>query len=98
MIQFVTEAELIPKGYQQLTNITSATSLAVPVGASLAIIQAEDQDARWRDDGVDPTASVGMLIKVGEDPKRLVTNLNAVRLINATAGTIVNVQYYGQLA
>ena len=98
MIQFITEAELIPKGYEQLTSITSAASLTVPVGASLAIIQAETQDARFRDDGTDPTASVGMLLKAGENPLRIVTDLSKVRLINAVAGTIVNVQYYGQLA
>ena len=54
--------------YQQLDDVSSATGLTVPlrtpdgmsVKANFALIVAETQNARWRDDGVNPTASVGV--------------------------------------
>ena len=47
-------------GYQQITSLTASTALTVPAGATLAVIVPESQSVRWRDDGVAPTASVGM--------------------------------------
>ncbi len=44
-----------PKGYQQITDLSSAVSLTVPNGANYAIIEAETQSVRWRDDGTAPT-------------------------------------------
>jgi len=90
-------ATLDRKGYQQIAAATTvaATPLTVPTQATIAIIQAEAQDARWRDDGVDPTASVGMILKAGEE---LVVNgadhLAAIKFINKSAGAILNISYY----
>jgi len=81
-------------GYQQLTSITVSTALTVPAGATCALITAEAQNARWRDDGTAPTASVGQLMKTTDSPLFYTGNLSAFRLINATGGTIVNVSYY----
>jgi hypothetical protein len=55
-----------PLGYQQITSFASATNLTVPADATFALIQVEGvagtDFARWRDDGVAPTTSVGMLV------------------------------------
>lgn len=52
-----------PAGYQQLTVSSSVVGLTVPTRAVRAIIGVQAQSIRWRDDGTDPTASVGMLQK-----------------------------------
>lgn len=85
---------LEPLGYQQVTGITGATSLVVPAGARLAVVQAEGAGVRYRDDGVDPTGTVGMLIGAGAS-LTYTGNLAAVRVIGVAAGAILNVLYYG---
>ena len=81
-------------GYQQLTGISSATPLTVPPGANFALIQAEAQNVRWRDDGVAPTTTVGMLMLTTDKAMEYSGPLGSLKLIAATAGAIVNVSYY----
>jgi hypothetical protein len=79
-------------GYQQLTP-TVSTALTVPATATYAIIQAEAQAIRWRDDGVAPTAAIGMTIAAGGE-LRYDGNLSAIRFIEAVALSKLNVSYY----
>ena len=67
----------VPIGFQVLqgpwvvtpATLTTGTTLTVPSGARWALICAEGQVVRWRDDGVSPTQQVGMpLIPVTSDP------------------------------
>lgn len=80
-------------GYQQLTGISAATGLTVPTGANYALIQAEAQSIRWRDDGTNPTASVGMIITANQYIE-YTGNLATFKAIEVTGGAIVNVSYY----
>lgn len=86
---------LTPLGYQQITALTAATALTVPAGARIAIIQPEAAGMRWRDDGVDPTATVGMVLALGDAPLTYNGNLAAIRLIQTATGGILNISYYG---
>ena len=79
-------------GYQQILP-SASTGLTVPATATYAIIQAEAQAVRWRDDGVAPTASVGMVIASGGE-LRYDGNLSTIRFIEATATAKLNVSYY----
>ena len=81
------------KGFQQLTGIGSATALTVPSGATLAIFTVEASNVRWRDDGTNPTASVGMLLVNGQS---LIYNgeLSKIKFIDVTSGAKVGVSYY----
>lgn len=94
----IIDGQRIPNGYQQITSLSSATALTVPVGTRLCFIQAEDQNIRWRDDGVNPTASVGMVITT--DSILLYTGAGetnpfaAIRFIEETASAKLNVSYY----
>lgn len=54
-----------PLGYQQLTSLSAAAAFTAPSGATYCIFTAESQAVRWRDDGTNPTASVGFPIAVG---------------------------------
>ena len=59
---------------------------------TLAVIQAEAQAVRWRDDGVAPTSTVGMVLAAGASME-YDGNLAGIRFIEATAGAILNVTY-----
>lgn len=83
----------VPLGYQQITSLSAAEGLTVPSGATVAIIAAEAQAVRYRDDGVAPTASVGMPVAVGGTLEYSGT-LSAMQIIQQTSGGIVNVSYY----
>lgn len=94
----VIDGQRVPNGFQQITSLSSAVGLTVPAGTRLVLIQAEDQNVRWRDDGTDPTASVGMVITsdsllvytgAGE-----VSPFEAIRFIQETASAKLNVSYY----
>ena len=88
-------------GYQQITGLSSVKSLTVPVkdtnGISttptVAIISVEGQPVRYRDDGVAPTATVGMPIPNGG----VLTydgDLANIKFIEQSSGAILNVSYY----
>lgn len=85
-------------GYTQVlaAATTTAFNLALPVGGlrpTMVRLQAETQALRYRDDGVAPTASVGMLLPVGASFD-YDGDLNNLQLINATAGAICNYSFY----
>lgn len=89
-----------PLGYYQDATVSAATSLAgivgaaVPAEATFAYVQCEAQACRWRDDGVDPTASVGMTLAVGVVLTILSSQFNGFRIIEAAGSAKVNVQFY----
>jgi len=90
----VLDGYLEPAGYSQLSVLSSAAGLGtIPNGVKLTLIQAESQDIRWRDDGVNPTASVGMVLEAGQT---LVYNGNpaAFKAIETTASAKLNITFY----
>ncbi len=80
-------------GYQQITSLSAATGLTVPAGATLAVIAPLTQSVRWRDDGVNPTASIGMPIAAGAYFS-YDGDLKAIKFIQMTASAELNVAYY----
>jgi len=87
----VADANLVPRGYYQLTTLSSAVSIPGP--GRICWLIPETQAIRFRDDGTDPTTTVGFLIPVGVcfkyngDPK-------ALRIIEAAASASVNILSY----
>jgi len=81
-------------GYQQITTVNAAVTLASR-NAVFAIIQAETKDVRWRDDGVAPTALVGMILPAGGT---LVYDgaLDAIQFIETAASAKLNITYFGK--
>lgn len=84
-----------PLGYQQITSLGSATALTVPAGATFALIECEAQAVRWRDDGSDPTATVGMNMAVADVPLVFAGELKRLKFIEVTSGAKLNIAYYG---
>lgn len=86
---------LTPKGYTQITSLSSAVGIGtVPSGATVAIIQAEAQTVRWRDDGTSPTASVGSTIAAGDSIVYGVSDFSQIKFIQTTTSAIINVAWY----
>ena len=93
-----------PLGYQQIPagGLAAATKLTLPTltgalagfNVTYIIIQAEAQVVRWRDDGVAPTATVGMQIAVGGELD-YTGDPSTIQFIQAAAGGILNVSYFG---
>ena len=89
-------------GYQQLDSLSSAAGLTVPsrdptsgmtTKANFALIVAEAQDVRWRDDGTAPTASVGMPLAKGT-MLQYDGDLANIKFIEQTGSAKLNVSYY----
>jgi len=89
----VVDHRLTPLGYQQITSLSAAAALTIPAGAHFALIQAETQPVRWRDDGTNPTTTVGMKLAVG-DSLWYSGDLTAIRLIEQAASAKLNISYY----
>lgn len=82
-----------PKGYEQITSLSSASGLTPPTGSDFALIQAVAQAIRWRDDGTSPTATVGMHLAAG-DVLRYEGDLSAFQAIEEASAAELNVTYY----
>jgi hypothetical protein len=88
-------------GYQQITSLSSSTGLTVPstdlnglsCRPAIAIITPETQAVRWRDDGVAPTASVGMPLAVGVT-LQYDGDISQIRFIEQTGSAKINISYY----
>lgn len=95
---FVAEKSL---GYFKSTAVDTATSLAtimttVPLGTALLIISAETQAIRWRDDGVDPTATIGYPLAAGAELRYTARDLSRLRFISQVNGALLNIVCYSQ--
>lgn len=82
-------------GYQQITSLSSATGLTIPAGATEALVVPETQNVRWRDDGTNPTASVGMPHVAGDALKYDAAQLPSIKFIEVASGAKLNIAYYG---
>lgn len=90
-----------PVGYSQYNDLTAVRRLsdtpshgnAMPSSVIRALIQAEGADVRWTDDGTDPTATLGMIIKDGV-VLEYEGNLETIRFFQSAAGAKLNVSYY----
>ncbi len=83
-----------PLGYQQVSASAVAQNLPnIPPNASVALIAVESQGIRYRDDGIAPTASVGMPISGGQDFQYMGDLIN-FQFIAQTGSPTVDILYY----
>ena len=83
-----------PAGYVQLTSLASAVGLGtIPDGVTLAVIQSETQNVRYRDDGTNPSASVGMILVAG-DILYYTGVMSSIKFIQVAASAKLNITYY----
>ena len=92
----VYESKLTPLGYEQLetADIATANSLqSIPNGAQFALIQCDEEDVRWRDDGTNPTATVGIVLPA----TKIIWytgDLTKIKFIRTAANAALNISYY----
>ena len=89
--QLVQDGNLIPTGYAQVTSLASAIDCPVP--GRIVYLVAESQGIRIRDDGTDPTTTIGFLIPAGSC-FRYVGDTSKLRIIEAAASATLNVLGY----
>lgn len=86
-------------GFQQIDSaaLAAAVALTVPAGTERAWLQAETANVRFRLDGSDPTASVGMLVIASQAPIEIssAAGLKAAKFIAASGSPKLNVTYFG---
>lgn len=81
-------------GCGQITSLGSAAGFSsVPSGALLVSISVEGQSVRMRDDGTNPTASVGLLLPVG-GPWPYQANLAGVKFIQTASAATISYCFY----
>ncbi len=74
----------------------SATSGGTPTGATMASLDAETANVRYRDDGAAPTSSVGTLIVAATPPLLYSGTLSQLQFIAASGSPLLNVSFYRQ--
>jgi len=83
-----------PVGVAEDTTIDGASALpSIPAAADFCLIYVETQAIRYRDDGTDPTASVGCPLPVGS-VLNYDGDLSAIKVISQIAGAKISVAYY----
>ena len=88
-------------GYQQITTLSSAQSLTVPQRdlsglnqrPTFALITPLTAAVRWRDDGVAPTASIGMPLAAGVT-LQYDGDLTKIQFIQNGGTAELNISYY----
>ena len=82
-------------GYQQITSLAAATALTIPAGTSAIEVVAITQACRWRADGTNPTASIGMPLFPGVPYVFEIEQFAAIRVIETAATANLEVTYFG---
>lgn len=89
-----------PLGYQQIANasLASAIGITLPaavagIGPGYAIIQCQGGAVRWRDDGTDPTTTVGMTIPANGELDYC-GELTAIKFIASSGTPILDISIY----
>lgn len=97
MSLMTSDRPLVPLKFEQFDDVTTTVlGLNPPVDAAYAYINVQGGDMRWRDDGTDPDADTGHLMKADDD-KWYTADLLKFRFIEATGspGVLdVSVTYY----
>lgn len=85
--------------YQQVAAtdvVQTVASLAVPGNATAAELLADTQDVRYTmDNATDPTETTGMILKVGDPPKRFpIDDVCRIRFVRGAGfGGFLNIHY-----
>ena len=82
-------------GFQQLAVSTTIIALTVPQDAVLAIVNVQDNDIYWRDDGTAVTVDIGMLAKRDTSFAVCGSAMNRIGFMRDSADAKINVSYYG---
>lgn len=89
---------LTPLGYQQLAVSNTAVGFTLPATSRpvrVAIVMVEANPIRYRDDGTNPTATVGTLINPNVSVVVCGAAINRFRAIRSGSDAVLSINYYG---
>jgi hypothetical protein len=98
----VRDTPLAPRGYQKVTGLSAVKTLTMPPTPAgpgqgtrirAVLLKTETQAVRWRDDDVDPSATDGMLIDVG-DEFWYAGKISKLRFIEVTPSATLHASLY----
>ena len=78
------------------SSSASLTSGGIPQNATMASLQAETANVRYRDDGGKPTSAIGNILVSGLAPMPYNGTLSALQFIAATGSPLLDVAFYRQ--
>jgi hypothetical protein len=81
-----------PLGYVQIT-LSALSGLNPPAQSTMALISCSVASIRWRDDGVNPTASVGMPMNPGQE-FQYSGDMNAIKFIAQSGTPVLDISFY----
>lgn len=95
MPQGVTEGKWQVQGFEQITGLSTAKGItdAGILAAQFIVIVPTAQIVRYRDDGTDPTATVGISLAVGV-PFIYAGDLSAIKFFEAAASGVLDIVGY----
>lgn len=73
---------------------SSLTSGGIPVGATMAFLQAETADVRYRDDGAAPSAALGNIVVHGIPGILYTGSLSALQFIALSGSPLLDIGFY----
>lgn len=91
-------------GQGQLTVLTAAVAIStatiggtagIPAGTETVLLQAETQNVRYRDDGTDPTAAVGLILVALTVYEFTIQQIARMKVIESAATAKLNIACYG---
>ncbi len=91
---------IVPLGFCQIpaealaSAVNLSTACTIPAGATMAWLQAESANVRYRDDGTAPTASIGSLVLSGNPGIFYPGTLSALQFIAASGSPVLDVAFY----
>ncbi len=87
------QGHLEPAGYEQITSLNTVKGLTPTDQAKLCLIQPQTKDVMWRDDGTNPSSTVGMFL-AANDTLVYTGKFSAIKFIETSASAKINVTYY----
>jgi hypothetical protein len=83
----------LPTGFQQMTGLGTAQAPTVPPGSSGCWISVSGQPVRFRDDGIAPTAAIGLRVMNNLNPFLYLGDPGKLQFIEETATAVVNLGF-----
>lgn len=79
----------------QIASLAAVRSLGVlPQRVNYVLLQAEGQNIRYRDDGIAPSAGIGLILYAGAAPTKFAGAVELLKFIEVAGGAKLNVRYY----
>lgn len=88
-------APLDTYGFEALAVSSTAVGFTVATAdhAKRAIVRVESNSVRWRADGTNPTATVGMPLEVGDELVVWGTDIHTIKFIRQSADATLSVSF-----